>query len=340
MGRRAIHRRRFLHGALSYAGVFAAGGSVALAGPANPRRPLHRVRLGYVGNTCEAATFAAPHGAVFAHNGLEPRLLRFANDEALAAALGAGTVDAASTNLPALLRPLETGVDLRVAAGLHSGCLRVLARDAATLISLADLKGQRIATDRHAGPAMNLLSAILRRDGIDPERDVAWRVYDAAALDAALDAKEVACVATADPLGYVLLTAHKAEQYLDTANGGFSCGGDIAPGHHCFLVLNGRLVDTRAAVAAALTRAYLETTAAIGRGVGPAALTGVRGGYAPADMYATLGMLSSYAWTPSVDIVLEELALTARDFRRAGLLKSSTDTQLLADRAFADVLHA
>jgi hypothetical protein len=95
-----------------------------------------------------------------------------------------------------------------------------------------------------------------------------------------------------------------------------------------------------AAVAAALTRAYLETTAAIGRGVGPAALTGVRGGYAPADMYATLGMLSSYAWTPSVDIVLEELALTARDFRRAGLLKSSTDTQLLADRAFADVLHA
>jgi NitT/TauT family transport system substrate-binding protein len=334
-------RRCFLRGGVASASILAGIMSVAGASAAaTPARPTTRVRLGYIGNPCEAVTFAAPQSAIFRRNALEARLVRFADDGSLAAALAAGTVDAASMNLPALLRPLESGFDLRVVAGLHSGCLRVLARDAATLISLSDLKGQTIATDRKDGPAMNLLSAILRRNGIDPRRDVAWRVYDAADLVAALAAKEAVCVTTADPLGYVLLAAHAAEQYLDSANGGFSCGGDIAPGHHCFLALNGRLVERRPAVAAALTRAYLDASSAIGRGVGPAALAEVRGGHAVADMYATLGMLSSYGWTPSADIVLEELALTARDFRRAGLLKSSTDPHELADRAFVDVFHA
>jgi hypothetical protein len=51
-------------------------------------------------------------------------------------------------------------------------------------------------------------------------------------------------------------------------------------------------------------------------------------------------MLSSYDWSASSDLALEEIELTARDFRRAGLLERSTDPYALASRAFADVLNA
>jgi hypothetical protein len=51
-------------------------------------------------------------------------------------------------------------------------------------------------------------------------------------------------------------------------------------------------------------------------------------------------MLSSYDWIPSTNIVLEELELTARDFRRAGLLHRSTNPDELAARAFVDILGA
>jgi NitT/TauT family transport system substrate-binding protein len=187
---------------------------------------------------------------------------------------------------------------------------------------------------------MNLLSAILHRQGVDTLHDVTWRAYPLDDLEAALDAKAIGCVATADPLGYRILNDHKAEPYLDGADGaGFSCGGDIVAAHHCFLVLHAGLVSSRPAVAARLTRAYLAATAAIGAGVGPAGVVAVRGGFVATGLEDTVGMLASYDWRPSTDIVQEELELTARDFRRAGLLRPNTSPAELAERGFADVLH-
>jgi NitT/TauT family transport system substrate-binding protein len=320
------------------AGCIASAGVVgrARAGAATPLAT--RVRLGYWGSPCEAATFSAPRGTHFTARKLSAELVGFPSQRALIAALDRGTVDAASVNLAAVLEPLERRADVRVTAGLHAGCLRVLARDAIELNSLRDLKGTTVATDELHGPAMSLLSAIMLRAGIDPRTDVTWNVFNPPDLEAALDAKSVAAVATADPLGYGLLSDNKVQPYLDGTDGSFSCGGDIAPGHHCFLVVNGRLVDERPALAAAIVRAYLDTTADIGRGVGPAAVTESTGPLA-ADIHQTLGMLSSYTWGASTAISLQELEITAHDFRRAGLLAASTDPQALAQRAFADVLH-
>jgi len=54
-------------------------------------------------------------------------------------------------------------------------------------------------------------------------------------------------------------------------------------------------------------------------------------------MVGAIGMLSSYDWSASTDAVLEEIELTARDFRRAGLIDAKSDPERLANRAFADV---
>jgi NitT/TauT family transport system substrate-binding protein len=325
-------RRRFLVGiAASLAALSGAGRVVAAETPGS------RVRLGFVGTPCEAATFSAPGSALFRGHGLDARLVSLPSELALAAALSAGAVDAASINLPALLQPLESGLDVRVVAGLHAGCLRVVAPEAVIYKSFGNLKGASIAVDRLHSPSMNLLTALVRRQGIDPRRDISWHVYAPEALDAALDAKQVDCVAAADPLAYGLLAEKKVVPYLNTADGGFTCGDGIGRGHHCFLALSGRFVRRNPSAAGAVTRAYLASTAAIGRGVGPAALAESRGAYTDADMYSTIAMLSSYDWSPTTQLVLEEIELTARDFRRAGLLKTGTDPEHLADRAFAAV---
>ena len=332
-----MHRRRLLQGALASAGALAL--DTPLASMAAAAKGGSRIRLGYLGNPCEAITFGAPESAVFKGRRLSAQLVSFPSEGALIAAVGSGRVDAASMNLPALLAPLEAGSDVRVALGLHSGCLRVVAPDDVIVRTFGNLKGATIATDRMHGPSMNLLSALLRRQGIDPRHDVTWRVYAIPDLEAALDSKAVDCVAASDPLGYLLLVDKKAEPYLNTADGGFSCGAGIGGGHHCFLTLHGGLVDTRPALAESITRAFLESSKALARGVGPAALTEVRGGYTFADLRTSIGLLSSYDWSASPDFVLQEVELTARDFRRAGLLKTSTDPERLANRAYADVLH-
>jgi len=295
------------------------------------------VRLGYVGNPCEAVTFAAPGNSIFRHRSLDARLVSFDDEPSLIAALGSGGIDAATVNLPALLEPLESGADIRLTAGLHAGCLRVVAPEAVVLRTFGNLKGARVGTERLHGPSMNLLSALLRRQGIDPTRDISWHVCAHAELEAAFEAGSIDCAALPDPLGYALLAEKKAVPFVDTADGGFTCGDGIGRGHHCFLAVHGGLVRTRPAIAASLTHAYVAASTAVGRGVGPWALGEVRGSYVDADLYAAIGMLSSYDWSASTDAVLEEIELTARDFRRAGLLARRTDPERLANRAFADV---
>jgi NitT/TauT family transport system substrate-binding protein len=335
--RPAMIRRTLLRSALAAAGLYVAGDLKAEFAFASSASGSTRVRLGYVGNPCEAATFVAPGAPSFEHARLAASLTGYASDEALIAALAAGAVDAASVTLPALMKPLANGADVRVVAGLHAGCLRVVAPETAQLDTLADLRGKTIATDRLHGPAMNLLAALLRRHDLDPERDVTWKVFEMSALLAALDGKDVACVAASDPLGYFLIAEKVAQPYLDTADGGFSCGGDIAHGHHCFLAMSGKIVEERPAIATALARAYVATSDGLTRHPGSAAVSEVRGGYIGGDMYQTIGMLSSYDWSASSDLALEEIELTARDFRRAGLLRRDTDPYALASRAFVDI---
>ncbi len=66
----------------------------------------------------------------------------------------------------------------------------------------------------------------------------------------------------------------------------------------------------------------------------------MRGGYLDANLYEAIAILSSYDWSASTDLVLEELELTARDFRRAGLLAASVDPEELASRAYLDLARA
>jgi NitT/TauT family transport system substrate-binding protein len=255
------------------------------------------------------------------------------------AALSRGTIDGASVTLAGLLRPLEAGADVRVVAGLHAGCLRVSAPEAATLGGFGDLRGASVGVDRIHGPSMDLLWALVRRQGLDPATDLSWRVVSEADVAREFEAKTIACVAASDPLAFRLLAGKIVAPYVDTSDGGFTCGTGIGKGHHCFLALGGRFVGKRPTLAAAITRAYLGAAAAIARGAGPAALAAFRERSVDGDLYEAIAMLSSYDWSATTDLVREEIELTARDFRRAGLLSHDTDVEQLADRAYADVLH-
>jgi NitT/TauT family transport system substrate-binding protein len=325
----AVRRRRFLRGA-------AAAATVAIPTRVSASVPIP-VRLGVAGRPCEAATFVAPESDVFRARGIDARVVRYADEAALAAGLATGSIDAATLDLPALLGPLSRGARVRVAAGLHSGCLRVVAPEDVGVRTFGNLKGSAIATDRLHSSSMDLLTALLVREGIDPRRDVSWHVYPQSSLDdltSALASKSIDCVAAADPLAYRLIASRNAVPYANTADGGFSCGTGIGGGHHCFLALGDRFVRAHPSAAAALTRAYVATSKSLATTPGGAALAGVRGGFLDANLYEAIGILSSYDWSASTDLVLEELELTARDFRRAGLLDAHVDAEELATRAY------
>lgn len=97
------------------------------------------------------------------------------------------------------LKPLEQGFDVKITAGLHGGCMRLLGAKAAGITDVASLKGKTIAISDHASPAKNFFGLLLAKAGIDPETEVEWRPHPIDLLNLAVEKGEAQALAASDP---------------------------------------------------------------------------------------------------------------------------------------------
>ena len=338
-----ISRKQALRGAAAVFGSLAltAQQSASPALAASRPAPRRTVRVGWTGALCEAATFAALDAGFFAREGLDVRLVKLRDTNEAIDAISSGSIDATAGLLYAWLEPIARGLDVHISAGLHGGCVRLVAGRASGIAELAEVKGATIATDRIGGPSMNFFSSLLYKRGIDPGNDVRWRAYSPADFAAALDSGDAHVLAAGDPDTYRLVLAGNARSITDKLSAGiFYCDQGIAHSHNCYTVLRGDLVRSNPRAAAALTWAWTGATRWVRAHIDDAArLTAARISFG-GDAAATATFLSSYGWHPSADLALEEIELTARDFKRAKLLDARTDPLDLAERAYADVYAA
>src|SRR5436305_2728601 len=87
-------------------------------------RNSNKVRVGYIGLTCEAPIFVAYEKGFFKDEGLDVELVK--NDWATYRdSLGLGKFDVTHHLVMYLLKPIEQGLDVKFTGGIHRGCLRV-----------------------------------------------------------------------------------------------------------------------------------------------------------------------------------------------------------------------
>ncbi len=190
---------------------------------------------------------------MFARHGLDVEFVNFGGStEQLLEAIATGKADAGIGMALRWLKPLEQGFDVKVTAGIHGGCMRLLGARSAGATSLEALKGKVIAVSDQASPAKNFFGLLLAKRGIDPERDVEWRVYPMDLLALAVEKGEAQALADGDPRTFLWA---KDTRLTEVAN-------NLSAEYHdrtcCILALRGALVRDERPVAASLTRALLE----------------------------------------------------------------------------------
>jgi NitT/TauT family transport system substrate-binding protein len=83
---------------------------------------------------------------------------------------------------------IEAGVPITVLAGMHSGCLELIANDSVN--SVAELKGKRVGVDRFSSSPHVLVTLMAAYIGLDPTRDIEWVMnYDATSMQLFVDGK-------------------------------------------------------------------------------------------------------------------------------------------------------
>src|SRR4026207_2336675 len=140
----------------------------------------NKIRVGYVGITCEAPIFTAVEKGFFKEEGLDVSLVK-CDWKNYKDVLALGGCDVRHLLVMYFLKPIEQGLDVKFTGGIHRGCLRVQAGVKSSIRTVRDLRGKRIGVPGMGTPPFIFANRVLGANGIDASKDVEWRVFPAAA---------------------------------------------------------------------------------------------------------------------------------------------------------------
>ena len=288
-------------------------------------------------NANAACTVAAPvakERGVFAKHNLDVEFFNFGGStDQLLESIATGKADTGLGLALRWLKPMEQGFDVRITAGVHGGCIRLLGSKAANIDSLESLRGKAIGISDQASPAKNFFSIFMAKNGIDPAQEVEWRQYPANLLALAVDKGEVQALAEIDPLPYLWLKDGKLNEIATNLSGEFvdrTC---------CVLAIRGSLIRSELPVAAALTRSILEAAELVAND--PADAAAVYSGYGGKGSVEDLAAMyrgHTHHNHPVGASLKKQLLLYTDELKAVNVMKKSTDSAKFAERIYTDVL--
>ena len=316
---------------LSRWAILVAGSLVLLTGcrkNATSGGASNKVRVGYIGLTCEAPIFSAVEKGFFKEEGLDVELVKceWANYKDV---LALGGYDITHHLVMYFLKPIEQGLDVKFTAGIHKGCLRVQASTKGNIHTVQDLRGKRIGVPGMGTPPFIFANRVLGANGIDASKDVSWRVFPAGELGLALDKGEVDAVANAEPIGSLLLADGKVRNVADQAT-----DTPYKDEYCCAVIVNGKYLAAHPKNAAAATRALMKGAKWVETNPAAAARLSVEKKYLASNPELNTVALSHLRYVPSVSGADDAVKSAAVEMKVAGMLSPSTDVPALAQKAF------
>ncbi len=284
----------------------------------------NKVRVGYIGLTCEAPIFAAVEKGFFKEEGLDISLVKceWANYKDV---LALGGYDITHHLIMYFLKPVEQGLDVKFTGGIHKGCLRVQAATKGKIHSVEDLRGKRIGVPGMGTPPFIFANRVLGSHGIDPGKEITWLVFPAAQLGLALDKGEVDAVANAEPIGSLLLADGKVRNIADQA-----ADEGYKDEYCCAVIVNGKFLSKNPKTSAAATRALLKGAKWVNTNPRAAAILSVQKKYIASNAELNSIALSHLRYMPSVSGAEAAVKSAAFEMKRAGMLRTSTDLAALS----------
>ena len=287
-----------------------------------------KVRVGYIGLTCEAPIFSAVEKGFFKEEGLDVSLVKceWANYKDV---LALGGFDITHHLTMYFLKPVEQGMDVKFTGGIHRGCLRVQASAKGNIHKIEDLRGKKIGVPGMGTPPFIFANRVLGAHGIDPSKEITWLVFPAGELGLALDKGEVDAVADSEPIGSLLIADGKVRNIADQA------ADDPYKDEYCCAVLvNGKFLAKNPKATAAATRALLKAAKWVNTNPQAAARLSVEKKYLASTVELNTIGISHLRYIPSVAGAEDAVQSAATEMKKAGMLSPSTDVAALGRKAF------
>ena len=287
-----------------------------------------KIKIGYIGLTCEAPLFMAQELGYFKDFGLEAEMVKVEWGQ-FKDVLGLGGFHVAHQPVMAYLKPIEQGMDVKMTAGVHLGCLRVQVPVNSSIKTIQDLRGKRIGVPGMGTPPFIFANRALGDNKVDAKKEVEWKVFPSAELGLALDKGEVDAIADAEPIGTMLLAEKKvrtiSDQAVDPPYAGEFC---------CAVLMNGKYLANNLAASAAVNKAILKAAKWVETNPRAAARMSILKGYIASSPELNTQVLGQLRFVPSISGGEKAVFSAAESMKRANMLSETTDIQKLSASVF------
>ena len=290
---------------------------------------LTKIKVGYIGITCEAPIFSAVENGFFKEEGLEVELVKCEWSK-YKDVLALGGFDVTHHLIMMFLKPIEQGLDVKMTAGIHTGCLRVQAPRNGAIKTVQDLRGKQIGVPGMGTPPFIFANRVLGSNGIDPKTEIEWKTFPAGELGLALQKGEIDAIANSEPIGSLLLAEGKVKTISDQAK-----DAPYKDEYCCAVIVNGKFLTNNPAAAAAATRALLKGAKWVETNPRAAARMSVEKKYLASNPELNTTAIGNLRYLPSVAGGEAAVTTAALGMKSAGMLNETTDIAALAKRAFA-----
>ena len=180
-------------------------------------------------------------------------------------------------------------------------------------------------------PPFIFANRVLGRNKIDPRTGVEWRVFPSGELGLALQKGEVDAVATAEPIGSLLLSEGKVQNIAD-----LGVDPHYADEYCCNIMVNGTFATTNREKCGAAVRAILKGAKWVQTNPRAAARLSVEKNYLASNPELNAKVLGALLYIPSVAGGRDAIGSAAKDMVEVGILSATTDIAELTKRVFVE----
>jgi len=322
--------RRAVLGTVGAAGL--AGTLGVLAKPAVVRSAdLQKIRLGWAQPAaCFAPLAYAAQTGVFARHGIDVELVDYLSngDDVLTKYIASGKIDVGAGFLLGWLKPMDEGLDVRLISGTHAGCTRLLTTRTSGIKQAADLRGKTIATAASNGPAQQVFAVTLIKAGIDPDKDVTWKVFPDNLLAVSVQKGEADALAHFDPQTFGWI---RDEHLIELANNQSGVYENLSC---CTVGASTAFLKRDKAIVRSTVEAIIETHEVVAKDPSAVAKFYKDTYKPPVSEEALADLLGQLAYHhhPAGPALQREIAEEIDDLKLIGVFRPDADSQALAKK--------
>jgi NitT/TauT family transport system substrate-binding protein len=294
------------------------------------KKQSSKIKVAYIGELYEAPLFVAASKNLFKSAGLDVELVKVDSKD-LENQLLSGKIDAVTADYK-FFKYLQGGLDFKLVARIQSGCMEVITPNNSSIKKLDDLKGKTVALEGMGNGPMTIFSSIIRKDKIDPVKDIKWKTYSVEQIKEVLSKNEIDAAVIWEPTNTnvnqnfkVLYSSSKERStYMHFSNS--------------FIALNNNLIKNEPKTAQSLAIAWLKTAKWIEKNPKETIEIALKDGYIKGDYESNNYILSTYMWMPSVKYAKENVKTYIEEQSKNDLISNGTDGDEFVKKIFSNIV--